>query len=88
MRDEVDKLLREAAARVLREHAPEALELVASLSVVPPKTAEHGDFASNAALVLAKALRRPPRQVAELLQQALGNGGGALERSEIAAPAS
>ena len=86
MRDEVDKLLREAAARVLREHAPEALELVASLSVVPPKTAEHGDFASNAALVLAKALRRPPRQVAELLQQALGNGGGALERSEIAGP--
>jgi len=86
MRDEVDKLLREAAARVLREHAPEALELVASLSVVPPKTAEHGDFASNAALVLAKALRRPPRQVAELLQRALGDGGGALERTEIAGP--
>ncbi|HXX48504.1 MAG TPA: arginine--tRNA ligase [Myxococcota bacterium] len=86
MRDEVDKLLREAAARVLREHAPEAQDLVASLSVVPPKTADHGDFASNAALVLAKALRRPPRQVAELLQRELGNGGGALERTEIAGP--
>src|SRR5215831_4842454 len=86
MRDEVDKLLREAAARVLREHAPDSLGLVASLSVVPPKTAEHGDFASNAALVLAKALRRPPREVAELLQRTLGDGGGALERTEIAGP--
>ncbi|MFI5316912.1 MAG: arginine--tRNA ligase [Myxococcota bacterium] len=86
MRDEVDKLLRDAAARVLREHAPHALDLVASLAVVPPKTPEHGDFASNAALLMAKALGRPPREVAQLLMTALGDGGGALERTEIAGP--
>jgi arginyl-tRNA synthetase len=86
MRDEVDKLLRDAAARVLEKHAPGSLALVANLSVVPPKTPEHGDFASNAALLMAKALGKPPRQVAELLAAELGNGGGALERTEIAGP--
>jgi len=86
MRDEVDKLLREAATRVLREHAPHALDLVAGMAVVPPKTPEHGDFASNAALLMAKALGRPPREVAQLLRDALGDGGGALERTEIAGP--
>ena len=86
MRDEVDKLIRDAAARLLRERAPASLDLVASLAVVPPKTPEHGDFASNAAMVLAKALGRPPREVAQLLQAELGNGGGALERTEIAGP--
>ncbi len=86
MRDEVDKLLRAAAARLLEKHAPHALELVSTLSVVPPKTPEHGDFATNAALLMAKALGRPPREVAQLLAEALGTGGGALERIEIAGP--
>ena len=50
MRDEVQRLLEAAAERVLREHAPESLALVATLVVVPGKTIEHGDFASNAHL--------------------------------------
>jgi len=86
MRDQVQKLLEAAAERVLREHAPEALSLVAQLSVVPAKEREHGDFASNAALVLAKPLKRAPRAVAELLQAALADDSGVLERSEIAGP--
>src|SRR5262245_17441706 len=32
-----------------------------------PRQAEHGDYATNAAMVLAKAARRPPRQVAEAI---------------------
>ncbi len=30
-----------------------------------PRQAEHGDYATNAALVLAKGAKRPPRQIAE-----------------------
>ena len=86
MRDEIDKLMRAAATRLLQKHAPHALELVSNLAVVPPKTPEHGDFASNAALLMAKAMGRPPREVAELLKDELGDGGGALERAEIAGP--
>jgi arginyl-tRNA synthetase len=32
-----------------------------------PREATHGDYASNAALLLARAARRPPRQVAEMI---------------------
>ncbi len=86
MRDEIDKLMRAAATRLLERHAPHALDLVSNLAVVPPKTPEHGDFASNAALLMAKAMGRPPREVAQLLKDELGDGGGALERAEIAGP--
>jgi arginyl-tRNA synthetase len=86
MRDQVEKLLREAASRVLREHAPDAVALAESVSVIAAKTPEHGDFATNAALALAKPLGKPPRDVAKLLQAALGDGNGALERTEIAGP--
>jgi arginyl-tRNA synthetase len=32
-----------------------------------PRQAEHGDYATNVALTLARAARRPPRQIAELI---------------------
>jgi arginyl-tRNA synthetase len=34
-----------------------------------PRQTEHGDYATNTAMVLAKAARRPPRQIAELIVQ-------------------
>ncbi len=36
-----------------------------------PKVAEHGDFASNAAMQLAKALKQNPRALAETLRESL-----------------
>lgn len=50
-----------------------------------PRNPEHGDFACNAALLLAKRLRRPPREVAERLATALREAGG-VERAEVAGP--
>jgi arginyl-tRNA synthetase len=86
MRERIQKLLEDAATRLLREHAPGELALATQLAVVPPKTPEHGDFATNAALVLAKPLRRPPREVATLLLGALHDPEGVLERTQIAGP--
>ena len=83
MRERIQKLLEDAAARLLREHAPGEFALATQLAVVPPKTPEHGDFATNAALVLAKPLRRSPREVATLLQGALSDPEGVLERTGI-----
>jgi arginyl-tRNA synthetase len=52
-----------------------------------PKQADHGDYATNAALVLAPLLKAPPREVAERLGGALRDRlGGALERVEVAGP--
>jgi arginyl-tRNA synthetase len=49
------------------------------------RDASHGDYASNAALRLAKAARRSPRQLAEALVRALPSDP-AVSRVEIAGP--
>ncbi|MDJ0849627.1 MAG: arginine--tRNA ligase [Myxococcota bacterium] len=51
-----------------------------------PKNPDHGDFACNAAMLLAKRLRQPPRAIAERLLEALGDAGGLVERAEVAGP--
>jgi arginyl-tRNA synthetase len=52
-----------------------------------PKQADHGDYATNAALVLAPVLKAPPREVAERLGSVLRDRlGDALERVEVAGP--
>jgi arginyl-tRNA synthetase len=51
------------------------------------RQADHGDYATNAALVLAPVLKAPPREVAERLGGALRDRlGAALERVEVAGP--
>ena len=52
----------------------------------PPRP-EFGDFSTNVAMLLAPALKAPPREVAEQVGGALGAGlGAALERVEVAGP--
>jgi arginyl-tRNA synthetase len=52
-----------------------------------PKQAGHGDYATNAALVLAPVIGAPPRDVAAKLGDALRDElGAALDRVEVAGP--
>lgn len=52
-----------------------------------PPQADMGDYSTNAAMMLAGALKQPPREVAERLGEALrGQAGPALERVEVAGP--
>ena len=60
--------LQEALAAALRELAPDAAVRAVFES---PKVAAHGDFASTAAMQLAKPLKLNPRQVAERLRALL-----------------
>jgi len=77
----------------LKAHLTELL-LTAAKSVAPesanldillerPKTAQHGDFATNLALALAKPLRQNPRAIAENLIKAIPNSPY-VEKVEIA----
>jgi arginyl-tRNA synthetase len=43
------------------------LEATPTLVIDAPKNREHGDYASNIALILAKPLKMPPRSVAEII---------------------
>ncbi|MBA2347502.1 MAG: arginine--tRNA ligase, partial [Solirubrobacterales bacterium] len=52
-----------------------------------PKHADHGDYATNAAMLLTKSLKRPPREIAADLSAALAERlGDGLDRVEIAGP--
>jgi arginyl-tRNA synthetase len=51
-----------------------------------PRNPEHGDWASNVALTLARPLGRPPRQVAEELVERLDAARAGIEAAEVAGP--
>src|SRR5262249_30940179 len=57
----------------------------AEVQVERPKVREHGDYATNVALRLAKAAGRPPREVAELVAARLRERDG-IAKVEVAGP--
>jgi arginyl-tRNA synthetase len=76
-------LVREAVAAADLGLEPEDLP---DPEILAPKQKEHGDFATNVALALAKRAGRPPREVAAAILEALPVGGDLIERAEIAGP--
>ncbi|MDJ0833605.1 MAG: arginine--tRNA ligase [Gammaproteobacteria bacterium] len=60
-------------------------EFSANIQITPSKEASQGDFASNVALVNAKAAAMPPRDLAEKIVAGLAGIEG-IERIEIAGP--
>ncbi|MFC5302187.1 arginine--tRNA ligase [Azospira restricta] len=67
----------------LQSVAPDAADTAIVLD--RPKQASHGDFASNLALQIAKAMKRSPRDVAQLLVSELPASPW-VEKTEIAGP--
>ena len=55
-------------------------------AVDAPKNAAHGDWSSNAALILGKAAGKPPRQIAQLLLDNLVDEEKVVLKAEIAGP--
>lgn len=86
MREQLHELLIQASERVLGELAPDRVGLARDVPLTPARSAEHGDFASSAALMLAKPLGLPPRELAERLVAAFEDPDGLVARVEIAGP--
>ncbi len=59
---------------------------IPAFTLEAPRNPDHGDFACNAAMLLAKQLRQAPRQIAERIVAELGVGSGLIERAEVAGP--
>jgi len=62
-----------------------AVDVPAAVTVERPRNRDHGDWATNVALQLAKAAGRPPREVAELLAGRLRAFPG-VEGVDVAGP--
>ncbi len=84
MRERLEEHLRKAV-RGLLDQAGDTGEIPA-FGLERSRQREHGDFACNAAMVLAKRLRRPPSEIARGLIESLGDAGGLVGRAEIAGP--
>ena len=84
MRERVCAALERSVAALLREAGDADPPPV--LQVDPPRQADHGDFATTAALLLSRRLRRPPREIAERLRERLGTADGLFSRAEVAGP--
>ena len=89
-------LINSASLR-LREIIMDALGVLVSEEAIPavplpgfnieiPADKSHGDFAANTAMVCAKALRMPPRKIAELICEKLSREGTIFEKAEVAGP--
>lgn len=82
---EIAAIVRESlAAMVAAGDLPAALDF-AGVTVEPPRDASHGDVATNAAMVLAKAAGMPPRAIAEPLAARLAAHAD-IAAAEVAGP--
>ncbi len=57
-----------------------------AFAIETPADPSHGDFASNVAMVSAKAFHLPPRKIAEILCERMDFTGTYIERVEVAGP--
>ena len=72
-----------AALRQILPDLPD--EVLARVEVSPAREAAHGDMATNAAMVSARAAKQAPAKLAQALAEALG-GGPDVIRAEPAGP--
>ncbi len=86
MREVVTQILRAALARGAAAGRWPAGEV--AFSVEPPRDRRHGDFAVNAAMVLARAAGTPPRQLAQAMVEEVraADAEGAIAAIEVAGP--
>jgi arginyl-tRNA synthetase len=83
--NEIHRILLEAAGRCVAEELLSA-EPIPAFSVEIPSDHSHGDFASNIAMISAKAFKLPPRKIAELIISKIDLNGTCLARAESAGP--
>ena len=79
------ELLRSTAGAVLVERGLDAAVLPQTVTVERPRNPEHGDYASNLALQLAKKVGTNPRELAQWLAEALTQHQG-VAAAEVAGP--
>jgi arginyl-tRNA synthetase len=83
------KLLRDFITDSLtrsREAGMVAFADLPAFDVEAPRQAEHGDFATNAALVLASQAKQSPRRLAEIIKDGISVPSNVLKKVEIAGP--
>jgi arginyl-tRNA synthetase len=82
LKPQLEELLQQAVNGLVGGLLPTAPS-VSQITVERTRDAQHGDFASNVALQLAKTARRSPRELAQAIATALP-ANDLVERTEVA----
>ena len=84
-REKIDELLSAACAKAVEMgRFPAGTELKGGVEI--PKDSANGDYAANHAMAGARALRMPPRRIAEILTEYLELEGSWFASVEVAGP--
>ena len=78
-------IVKDAAAAVLKAHDLDASVVPDTVTVERPRNPEHGDYATNVALQVAKKAGTNPRELAGWLAEAL-TADPAIDSAEVAGP--
>jgi arginyl-tRNA synthetase len=84
-KDQIVTLIEEALQIAIAEEKLPGVE-VGRIELDRPKRREHGDWATNVALVVAPRAGRKPREVAEIIVAGLPEAPDVISRVEIAGP--
>lgn len=84
-KQKIGQAIEEAFNKALRKGAFDAKDVNVSelIQLEVPKDKQHGDFACNIAMLLAKSLRMPPRKIADEIADRIVCGGE-IEKVEVA----
>ena len=83
MKQQIEGLLQQALKQL--HESGELPSLPATLQIDSTKDKQHGDFASNIALILSKPMQKKPREVADRILQVLP-ASASVQKVEIAGP--
>ena len=84
-KEQIKKALDDAAKKAFESGALAASEL-APFNIEITSDAAHGDFAANAAMVSARAMKTAPRNIADALLKNISLDGTFFEKCEVAGP--
>lgn len=83
IRSFIEEGLRQALSELAEDFQ---LEAMPQIILEQPNQRAHGNWATNLAMVLTKQVKRPPREIAELLKSRFQDKSGLVQKVEIAGP--
>jgi len=85
MKNKISALIEKAVNSCVQQKLLGAVDLP-YIEVEVPANNDHGDYASNTALILAAQAKQNPRKIAQIIQANLSDPENIIEKTQIAGP--
>ena len=85
MKNKISALIEKAVNSCVQQKLLDAVNLP-YIEVEVPANNDHGDYASNTALILAAQAKQNPRKIAQIIQANLSDPENIIEKTQIAGP--